>query len=131
MGSTLIRIGRLSEAETAYRNAVSIDPQLYKAMINLGVALFYEGNETELKNPQAAQALFEESVSWLEKSLIVYDRDPTAWFYLSQIYVARLHQPDKAYRCIKKALELAPDNEIYRRARLQIEKAVSTSGSPP
>ena len=131
MGSTLIRIGRLSEAETAYRNAISIDPQLYKAMINLGVALFYEGNETELKDPQAAQALFEESVSWLEKSLIVYDRDPTAWFYLSQIYVAKLHQPDKAYRCIKKALELAPDNEIYRRARLQIEKAVSTSGSPP
>jgi tetratricopeptide (TPR) repeat protein len=131
MGSTLIRLQRLSDAENAYRTAVSMDPHLYKAQINLGVALFYQGNEIEPKNPEAARALFQESVSWLEKSLTVYDRDPTAWFYLSQIYAAKLHQLDKAYPDSKKAVELAPDNEFYRQAMSQIEKALSTPGDHP
>jgi len=131
MGSTLIRLTRFSEAESAYRTAVRFDPHLYKGMINLGVVLFYEGNQLESQNPTAARAMFEESVSWLEKSLEVYDRDPTAWFYLSQIYLYKLQKPVEALRCIKKAIELDPNNEYYRKALLEIQKTAPASGSPP
>jgi protein O-mannosyl-transferase len=130
MGSTLIRLGRLAEAENAYRTAVSIDPQLYKAMINLGVVIFYNGIEAEKKDPSAAAAFFEQSITVLEQSLTIYDRDPTAWFYLSQIYFYKLHQPDKAYRCIKKAQELDPASDTYRKAFLEIQKAAAPGSSP-
>ena len=131
LGSTLIKLKRLPEAEACYRKAAAYDPQLYKAMINLGVVLYFQGRELIEKNPEAAFAMVDEAIRWLEKSLTVYDRDPLTWYYLGQLYLGIYKKPDQAVRYLKKALELDPNNEMYRKFYMQAQSLASRPAPSP
>ncbi len=90
LGSTLMQIGQLTkdkqdkmhwyiEAEKAYRKAVSMNDELYKARTNVALTLRYQSELT--KDPQKRKAMMEEGYDWLLESEAIYPYDSYTHFY--------------------------------------------------
>jgi tetratricopeptide (TPR) repeat protein len=120
---------RLAEAVQAYRAAAQLDPSLYEAQYNLGLAATEAGNlplaMTAYKNalaiqPKSLDARYNlalvlkqanhltDAVNELEKVLARYPNETRAHLALGNLYAQQLAQPAKARQHYRRVLEVEP-----------------------
>lgn len=87
LGFLLDELGRHSEAEPAFREAVALDPQLDRAWYGLGLALI-------------RQARLDEAVTALKRNTELQPMSPYGWYQLAHAQVGR-QQPEEAVRIIR------------------------------
>jgi tetratricopeptide (TPR) repeat protein len=78
--------GRLDEAESAFRQAVSLDAKLDRAWYGLGLCLIRKQR-------------FEEAVAALKRNTELQPMSPYGWYQLARVHVDR-QEPDEARRII-------------------------------
>jgi tetratricopeptide (TPR) repeat protein len=121
----------LSAALTAYREAVRLDPSLFEAQYNLGLAAYelkdwplsLSSYETALSiNPASANARFNfalaldragygvDAVAQLEKLLAIHPQEARAHFSAANIYADELQETDSASRHYRQLLQLDPQH---------------------
>lgn len=120
---------QFSEAVTAYRKAIQLDPGFYNAYYNLGVLSVQTGNvaaglaayETALAiEPDSHDARFNfalalkqanyplDAASELEKVVAKSPNDVYAQYALANLYAQQLRQPGRAREHYEKVLEINP-----------------------
>jgi tetratricopeptide (TPR) repeat protein len=122
---------QLTRALEAYREAVRLDPSLFEAQYNLGLAAYelkvwplaLSSYETALSiNPTSANTRFNfalaldragyslDSAAQLEKMLLEHPQEGRAHFSVAKIYAEQLKQNDAAARHYRRLLELEPQH---------------------
>jgi tetratricopeptide (TPR) repeat protein len=99
---------RTNDAVEWFQQALAIDGTNAYALMNLGIALIRGGR------PQ-------EAVPHLEHALEASPSLASLWYYCSAAYYA-CGQLDKARERVKKAIELAPEVQLYREALAQLDR---------
>ena len=79
--------GRLDEAESAFRQAVTLDPKLDRAWYGLGLVLIRLHR-------------FDEAVDALKRNTELQPMSPYGWYQLARAHVDR-HEPEEARRIIR------------------------------
>jgi len=79
--------GRLAEAESAFRQALELDPKLDRAWYGLGLTLI-------------RQRRFDEAVAALKRNTELQPMSPFGWYQLARVYLDR-HEPDETRRIIR------------------------------
>ncbi len=143
LGLTQKHFGESDAAIASYEKALSIDPELADARINLGLALLDKGDlknaEAQLSiclkaNPDASDANFnyglvQEAVGNFElakkhynKAMELDPNDPSPLFGLGDLE-RKSKKPDAALNYYNKALELAPDMSelLFAKGELLLE----------
>jgi tetratricopeptide (TPR) repeat protein len=111
-GAIYENLKRHADAETAYSNAVLIDPDYFDALYNLGVLFFNEGvelnedafseNGSEAKR-NAAKKKFEQALPYLEKANNINHFDRSTLVSLQKIY--SILGDDEGYQRVTEELE--------------------------
>ncbi len=123
--------GRLADAIRDYREAAKLDPTLFEAEYNLGVALAESGKVSESMTayeralavkPDSADARYNlalalkqsnyvpDAASELEKLLATKPRETRAHLALANLYAQELGQKSKARQHYQRVLELEPQH---------------------
>jgi len=104
LGTVYYAVGRMEEAATMYARATEIAPEDFVTRGSLGDAHWFlpDGRERALQEYRRAAAL-------AEKALAIDATSAETW-YLLGYYYARLDEPERSIRYLKRALELAPDS---------------------
>lgn len=95
LGLHAIHVRDYSLAISAFTRALQLDPYLYNAYINIGIA--YEG----LKQTDRAVLAY-------EKAIYIIPNDPTAYYNLGLLCYKILHDRDRALELFLKARDLNP-----------------------
>ncbi|MDP2007341.1 MAG: tetratricopeptide repeat protein [Rubrivivax sp.] len=86
-GFMLESAGELVEAETAFRQATELSPELDRAWYGLGLVLI------RLQR-------YDDAVQALKKNTELQPMSPYGWYQLARVHIDR-HQPDEAVKIIK------------------------------
>jgi tetratricopeptide (TPR) repeat protein len=129
---------RLPEAMQAYRLAAQLDPSLFEAHYNLGLAATQAGNlpaalaayESALAvQPRSLDARYNfalvlkqanciaDAVNELERVVVTYPNETRAHLALGNLYAQQLQQPAKARQHYSKVLEVEPRHPQARDIR--------------
>ena len=129
---------RLPEAMQAYRLAAQLDPSLFEAPYNLGLAATQAGNfpaaltayESALAvQPRSLDARYNfalvlkqanyiaDAVNELERVVVTYPNETRAHLALGNLYAQQLQQPAKARQHYSKVLEVEPRHPQARDIR--------------
>jgi len=111
LGSIREQTQRLNEAESCYREAVQLAPQMPEALTRLGAFLFHHGHSVE-------------GQAWLERSILI---DPT--YFVGHhdlgVVLARQGKLDEALRQYETALRINP---YYIEARCNLALVLAEEG---
>ena len=106
VGTTYDGMGRIDEAEVAYKKAISLKPDYFDAVYNLGALYFNQGvkifeaaDKLSDMTAYAAEkekfdAAWKKAMPQLEKALTLMPEDQNTLLSLKQLY-ARLNMPEK------------------------------------
>ena len=83
----LEQVKQPAEAETAFREAVALDPKLDRAWYGLGLALIQ-------------QHRFDEAVAALKRNTELQPMSPYGWYQLARVHMDR-HEPEEARKIIR------------------------------
>ncbi len=103
-GRTLVRLGKLDDALSAYDAAIQVDPTYFNALLNAGDLLYSCGHYSEAANRY-------------EASLRIDPLNAQAWFVLGNCF-ARLNHPDGAKLAYGQTLSIDPH---HREAKANLE----------
>ena len=79
--------GRLAEAETAFREALALDPKLDRAWYGLGVTLIRLGRQ-------------DDAVAALKRNTELQPMSPFGWYQLARVHMDR-HEPQETRKIIR------------------------------
>lgn len=105
--SSVRKMNYLSLSESAYLQALSIDPNYYRAMYGIGVLYVFELDQSE------------KAIPYLERFLQTQTRDTNAMFVLARAYYTN-YQFDKAMELYDKIIAINPNAE--KTAEAQVNK---------
>ena len=93
--SASAQIGRLPEAETAFRKAIAIDPTWARGYTNLGAISLLEGDAEQARD-------------YYLRAIVVDPKNVHARMQLARIYEQPLHDYDRAVRMCEEAIAISP-----------------------
>ncbi|WP_284614643.1 tetratricopeptide repeat protein [Aquabacterium humicola] len=80
-------VGRLDEAEAAFRSAVALDPKLDRAWYGLGLTLI-------------RQQRYDDAIAALKRNTELQPMSPYGWYQLARVHMDR-HEPEETRRIIR------------------------------
>ncbi|HLJ56743.1 MAG TPA: tetratricopeptide repeat protein [Chthonomonadaceae bacterium] len=134
-GSALLKSGKLTESEAAFKRATELDPRLARAYDGLGSVQMRLGKgksaneafaEAARRDPKDAAAYLglsetfyqagsaRRAIEPLKKLVELEPKNSVAWYHLGKLY-GEDHQADQAYAALHRAVALDAKNPDYWR----------------
>lgn len=110
--SAIKKMNYLRLSESAYLQALEIDPDYYRALYGIGVLYVFELDENE------------NAIPYLERFLATQTQDTSAMFVLARAYYLT-YQFDKAVALYDRIIELNPNEERVNDAKANKEQVLA------
>ncbi len=138
--------GRLYEAASAYRKAISLAPTHIGALNNLALTLMDQGDKTEPEHllrqalalspddPQLITNLgvalfhteqYREAIELHRRAISLSPEDPIAWANLGSTLIQSKQEEEEAVECYRRAIALNPGFERATNALAQVEQHIT------